>query len=89
VHDVQTFFRVQDDITEIIEKILLVHLASPFPSTTIIVEGDGYVLYGERKKWTYGKTLRLSWGNQDIRASDEKWLFVFDPTVKPKNEQTP
>ena len=33
----------------------------------------------DRKEWNYGKALKLTWGEREIRACDEKWTFVFDP----------
>lgn len=34
-----------------------------------------------RRQWNYGRRLKLFWGQRGIQASEEKWIFIFDPTV--------
>ncbi|KAF8066028.1 hypothetical protein FPV67DRAFT_1450450 [Lyophyllum atratum] len=79
LRDMETFFRVQQDITTAIESILLAHITSPLPAS-LTVEGEGYTLYGSRKPWNYAKPLRFTWGSRDVRAAEEKWVFVFAPS---------
>ncbi|RDB30008.1 hypothetical protein Hypma_014130 [Hypsizygus marmoreus] len=79
INDIATYFLAQHDITTAVESVLLAHLTSALPPT-ITIEGKGYVLHGVRKEWKYGRGLQLSWGEKDVHACDDKWIFVFAPT---------
>jgi hypothetical protein len=62
---------------------------------TIEIDGDGYVLVAgkqffllksrysfrvtEKKEWAYGQRLSLKWGDEEVRACADKWVFYFHP----------
>ncbi|KAJ7031990.1 hypothetical protein C8F04DRAFT_1396903 [Mycena alexandri] len=74
--DVATYFDAQDEITAAIESILIENIIMPL-QRTIEIEGEGYVLVGEKKDWLYGRRLHLKWGDEDVRACADKWVFYF------------
>ena len=39
-----------------------------------------FTIGAEREKWKFGKGLKLMWGDELVRPSDDKWVFVFEPT---------
>ncbi|KAF9530232.1 hypothetical protein CPB83DRAFT_851218 [Crepidotus variabilis] len=77
VKELTAFYLSQFEITKAIESILYAHILAPLPEE-VRVEGSGFVLRGKRQPWVYGKTLELSWGQQNIKACDEKWSFEFE-----------
>jgi tRNA A37 N6-isopentenylltransferase MiaA len=77
-----------------VETILIENLIMPLQKT-IEIDGDGYVLVGgtqffvlklryslrdtEKKEWVYGRRLSLKWGDEEVRACADKWVFYFHP----------
>ncbi|KAF7360190.1 S-adenosyl-L-methionine-dependent methyltransferase [Mycena venus] len=59
-----------------VETILIENLIMSLKKT-IEIEGDGYLLVGEKKDWVYGRGLSLKWGDEKIRPGAEKWVFYF------------
>jgi len=41
------------------------------------LNGKGYHLIGRREEWKYGKGLKLAWGEEKIKCSQDKWVFEF------------
>ncbi|KAJ7185801.1 hypothetical protein C8R46DRAFT_1342994 [Mycena filopes] len=74
--DVAAYFDAQEDITAAVESILIENIIQPLQKT-IEIEGEGYVLVGEKKDWVYGRRLHLKWGEEDIRMGADKWVFYF------------
>ncbi|KAJ7778094.1 hypothetical protein B0H16DRAFT_1711628 [Mycena metata] len=74
--DVAAYFDAQEEITAAVETILIENLIIPLQST-FKIEGEGYVLVGEKKDWLYGRRLHLKWGDEDVRVCADKWVFYF------------
>jgi hypothetical protein len=84
---------LKSSLQKVIESIVLAHISIPLPPE-VVVRGKGYALSGsesskllcrendtrtaERKPWKYGRSLKLGWGEEQIHASAEKWIFVFE-----------
>ncbi|KAG6826728.1 hypothetical protein H0H92_014693 [Tricholoma furcatifolium] len=78
---IDLFYRNERSITAAIESVLLAHMVAPLPER-VNMEDEGYTLHGTRVPWTYGaKKVKFTWGNQDLRAADDKWVFVIEPSV--------
>ncbi|KAG2099297.1 uncharacterized protein F5147DRAFT_339369 [Suillus discolor] len=81
----------QHDITTAIETLLLGHVngsdSEKLPKRVVIREDRllGYVLVGERRKWTYGQRKQFYWGRYPLRSSEDKWIFYFETTKLPVN----
>ncbi|KAJ7100025.1 hypothetical protein B0H15DRAFT_1018340 [Mycena belliarum] len=75
--EVASFYDAQEDITAAVEAILLKNLIEPLHNTTIVADGDGYVLTGVKKEWVYGQGLELKWGDEVVRTCKDKWVFYF------------
>ncbi|KAJ7918448.1 hypothetical protein B0H13DRAFT_291732 [Mycena leptocephala] len=76
--EVAAFYDAQEEITAAVETILIENLIMPLQKT-IEIDGDGYVLVGEKKEWVYGRRLSLKWGDEEVRACADKWVFYFHP----------
>jgi hypothetical protein len=83
----QAIFAIeQHDITTAIETLLLRHVngsdLEKLPKRVIIREDRllGYVLVGERRKWTYGQQKQFYWGKHPLRSGEDKWVFYFETT---------
>ncbi|KAG0700336.1 hypothetical protein DFH29DRAFT_932583 [Suillus ampliporus] len=74
----------QHDITTAIERLLLGHVngSEKLPECVVIREDRllGYILVGERKKWTYGRRKQFYWGRHPLRSGEDKWVFYFETT---------
>ncbi|KAG1773255.1 hypothetical protein EV702DRAFT_582111 [Suillus placidus] len=76
----------QHDITTAIETLLLGHVngsdSEKLPKRVVIREDRllGYVLVGERRKWTYGRRKQFYWGKHPLRSGEDKWVFYFETT---------
>ncbi|KAJ6478722.1 hypothetical protein C8R47DRAFT_628434 [Mycena vitilis] len=76
--DVAAYYDAQEEITAAIETILIKNIVIPLRKT-IEIDGDGYVLVGEKKDWLYGRRLSLKWGEEDVDVCPDKWIFYFRP----------
>ncbi|KAJ7918446.1 hypothetical protein B0H13DRAFT_2436507 [Mycena leptocephala] len=76
--EVAAFYDAQEEITAAVETILIENLIMPLQKT-IEIDGDGYVLVAEKKEWAYGQRLSLKWGDEEVRACADKWVFYFHP----------
>ncbi|KAJ6582906.1 hypothetical protein DFH09DRAFT_1309161 [Mycena vulgaris] len=74
--DVATYYDAQEEITAAVEAILLQNIITPLQNK-IEIDGDGYFLTAEKKEWVYGKGLGLKWGDEEVRACADKWVFYF------------
>ncbi|KAG1729963.1 uncharacterized protein EDB91DRAFT_1158407 [Suillus paluster] len=74
----------QHDITTAIETLLLGHVndTERLPKRVVIREDRllGYILVGERKRWTYGRRKQFYWGGHPLRSGEDKWVFYFETT---------
>ncbi|KNZ78308.1 hypothetical protein J132_01088 [Termitomyces sp. J132] len=76
---IELFYKFERDITTAIESLLLGHIVARLPER-VTIEGEGYALRGHRRPWKYGQTfVKFSWGEKELRASDDKWIFELDP----------
>ncbi|KAG2344869.1 hypothetical protein BDR05DRAFT_961283 [Suillus weaverae] len=63
-----------------IETLLLGHVngsdSEKLPKRVVIREDRllGYVLVGERRKWTYGRRKQFYWGRHPLRSGEDKWV---------------
>ncbi|KAJ7665991.1 hypothetical protein DFH06DRAFT_1470227 [Mycena polygramma] len=76
--EVAAYYDAQEEITAAVETILIENIIMPLRKT-IEIDGDGYVLVGEKKDWVYGRRLLLKWGEEDVGACPDKWVFYFRP----------
>ncbi|KAJ7359622.1 hypothetical protein DFH08DRAFT_952733 [Mycena albidolilacea] len=74
--EVAAYCDAQEEITTAVETLLVEDLFIPLQKR-IEIEGDGYVLIGEKKEWVYGQRLVLMWGDEVVRAAANKWVFRF------------
>ncbi|KAF8174109.1 hypothetical protein BJ912DRAFT_67170 [Pholiota molesta] len=84
--EMSTFYFLQYEITKVIESIVLAHISIPLPPE-VVVRGKGYALSGKRKPWKYGRSLKLGWGEEQIHASAEKWIFAFELLLEEKGTE--
>ncbi|KAJ7800398.1 hypothetical protein B0H14DRAFT_3885658 [Mycena olivaceomarginata] len=73
---VAAYCDAQEEITTAVETLLVEDLFIPLQKR-IEIEGDGYVLIGEKKEWVYGQGIVLMWGDEAVRAAANKWVFRF------------
>ncbi|KAJ6557961.1 hypothetical protein B0H19DRAFT_124477 [Mycena capillaripes] len=81
--EVAAFYDAQEEITTVVEAILIENIIMPLQKT-IEIEGDGYVLVGEKKAWVYGQGLVFKWGEEVVSACADKWVFYFRPCIQGK-----
>ncbi|KAJ7461726.1 hypothetical protein B0H11DRAFT_2241554 [Mycena galericulata] len=74
--EVAAYCNAQEEITAAVEAILIEDIISPL-RRVIEIEGDGYLLVGEKMEWSYGKSLAPRWGDDAVRAWTDKWVFRF------------
>ncbi|KAJ6487753.1 hypothetical protein C8R45DRAFT_255818 [Mycena sanguinolenta] len=74
--DVDTYYDAQEEITAAVELLVLENLIKPLEKVIEVV-GDGFMLFGEKKDWVYGRRLLLKWGDEEIRIGADKWVFHF------------
>ncbi|KAF7325953.1 S-adenosyl-L-methionine-dependent methyltransferase [Mycena kentingensis (nom. inval.)] len=75
--EVATFYDAQEDITAAIETLVFSDLARPYARKEVEIEGEGYVLVGEKIRWTFGQQYSFKWGQQQVQTNDVKWVFKF------------
>ncbi|KAK7044833.1 S-adenosyl-L-methionine-dependent methyltransferase [Favolaschia claudopus] len=76
LEEVAAFYNAQEEITITMQMILLENLINP-SEKVVEIEGDGYMLIGTKKEWSYGRQLELTWGKEEVRAAEDKWVFSF------------
>ncbi|KAJ7649301.1 hypothetical protein B0H17DRAFT_1215294 [Mycena rosella] len=74
--EVAAYYDAQEEITAAVEVILLENIVTPL-HRKIELDGNGYSLTAEKKDWAYGRGLALKWGDEKIRACNDKWVFHF------------
>ncbi|KZT02986.1 uncharacterized protein LAESUDRAFT_814974 [Laetiporus sulphureus 93-53] len=78
VESIAAYFNAQRDIADLVKRVITAHLREPLPRP-VVFEGDAYTLAARCVRWTYGKKVKLAWGEEDVLAGDDKWVFVFRP----------
>ncbi|KAJ7244663.1 hypothetical protein B0H12DRAFT_1073725 [Mycena haematopus] len=63
----------------VIENIMLLDLLSPMSG--VEVQGDGYLLLGDKIPWPEGKDLCAIWGDDEVTVAKHQWTFVFNPVA--------
>ncbi|KAF7761423.1 hypothetical protein Agabi119p4_9415 [Agaricus bisporus var. burnettii] len=76
VDEMTQFYLSHKDITKAIENLLCAHISTPVPRQ-VEIEGDGFLLRGSHKPWSYGRTISIKWGDQNLQPADDKWTFVI------------
>ncbi|KAI4522315.1 hypothetical protein K523DRAFT_375348 [Schizophyllum commune Tattone D] len=71
------FYAVQREVTDVVKAILYGHIISGLPEQ-VTYEGFGFVLRGSRKEWKYGQRLQFAWGDNEVQACRDKWVFAFE-----------
>ncbi|KAJ7936542.1 hypothetical protein B0H13DRAFT_2303585 [Mycena leptocephala] len=74
--EVAAYFDAQEEITAAVETLLLENILNPVQKR-IEIEGNGYILAGEKKDWVYGRRVSLKWGDEEARVCADKWVFHF------------
>ncbi|KAI0761124.1 hypothetical protein BC629DRAFT_1597436 [Irpex lacteus] len=73
-----TYTLVQEEISELITKLVTLHLRQPLPES-FIVTTKIWSLHASRKPWFFGQRyFRARWGNEEIVPFEEKWKFIFN-----------
>jgi len=70
------FYLAHHEITHAIENLIYAHIRTPLPEN-VEVEGAGFLLRGTRKPWSYGKTIKIKWGDEVIKPAEDKWTFII------------
>ncbi|KAK7438614.1 hypothetical protein VKT23_017948 [Stygiomarasmius scandens] len=80
VKDIATYYHAQPDVTAAIENLVVSYLsqACAFPKK-LVLEGEFYVLRGERLKSQTVNDYVFRHGGSDISISKDKWVFEFVP----------
>ncbi|KAJ4490620.1 hypothetical protein J3R30DRAFT_114838 [Lentinula aciculospora] len=80
VDDCATFFCYADEISSVVQNVVLGHLACPDIPANFVLQGERYLLRANRKECNTGKDYWFKWGKEVINASSEKWIFEMVPT---------
>ncbi|KAJ3898640.1 hypothetical protein F5879DRAFT_994591 [Lentinula edodes] len=81
VDDCATFFCYADEISNVVQNVVLGHLAYPDLPTNFVLRGEKYILHAKRKEWKAGKDYCFKWGEEVINAAAEKWIFEMVPRI--------
>ncbi|GAW00633.1 hypothetical protein LENED_002173 [Lentinula edodes] len=71
VDDCATFFCYADEISNVVQNVVLGHLAYPDLPTNFVLRGEKYILHAKRKEWKAGKDYCFKWGEEVINAAAE------------------
>lgn len=71
------FAAVQGEITRAVSAFLAIARGEVDVPESLVIEGEGYSLYGTRKEWALADRLKLLWGEVPIQCCRWKWRFVF------------
>ncbi|KAJ7229745.1 hypothetical protein B0H12DRAFT_1239716 [Mycena haematopus] len=71
------YYASQANVSAVIENIMLLDLLSPMSG--VEVQGDGYLLLGDKIPWPEGKDLCAIWGDDEVTVAKHQWTFVFNP----------
>ncbi|KAJ3801896.1 hypothetical protein GGU11DRAFT_136837 [Lentinula aff. detonsa] len=79
VDDRATFYCYADEISKVVQNVVLGHLTCPNLPIDLVVQGEKYILRANRKDWNTGKDYWFKWGDEIINAAPEKWIFELVP----------
>ncbi|KAF8162436.1 hypothetical protein K438DRAFT_1858611 [Mycena galopus ATCC 62051] len=90
ITEVAGYYDAQKEITIAVETLVLENLIEPLRNN-IEIPGDGYMLVGQKKEWVYGRGLLnlLKWGDEEVRAGADKWVFYFRKGIEPNDPKAP
>ncbi|KAF8348573.1 hypothetical protein F5887DRAFT_915003 [Amanita rubescens] len=66
--ELATFYLSQKEITQAVKNVMHAHTHTFLPGEIRLV-GQGYILHGTRKEWSYRQRLELLWGDQKFPQS--------------------
>ncbi|KAI8976631.1 hypothetical protein BD414DRAFT_496070 [Trametes punicea] len=76
IDSIATYYLVRHELSELILRIVITHLARPVPSP-LIFEGEQYRVHATHAPWSFGKKVVFMWGNELLEVCEDKWTFVF------------
>jgi len=82
IDDRATFFCYADEISSVVENVILGNLMCANIPETLVLEGEKYILRASRKDWSKGKNYLFKWGDQLVAAAAEKWIFEMVPVFE-------
>ncbi|KAI0332845.1 hypothetical protein GY45DRAFT_1245862 [Cubamyces sp. BRFM 1775] len=76
ISTITTYYLVRHEISELILRLVMARVRNPIPSP-LIVEAELYSIQAQRVPWNFGKKVAFMWGENHLKACEEKWTFLF------------
>ncbi|KAI0642538.1 hypothetical protein C8Q79DRAFT_217856 [Trametes meyenii] len=87
IKTIATYYLVQHEFSELALRLVNAHLEDPL-AAFLTFEGDLYDVEAKHAPWSFGKDVIFLWGDEQLRACEDKWTFSFNAKARGDSNQS-